>query len=195
MWVRTPTLYRKRCKGLMKVSRRSLKRMSQGLFVPPSSCTKGSGQVDGMGRVSLFTATPQATAKASISRYGTSPVSSSQSNTPKLKDKLSQVTSGSCILFCAEPHKIHKNNIEPHIKIMNNVPLSRSKASEAHLHTSLLLENRDSLMTSGAIQAYVPAALIFVVRCHSRASPKSVIFRVFPVRSSLSIGSRIRTEE
>lgn len=50
-------------------------------------------------------------------------------------------------------------------------------------------------MTSGAIQAYVPAALILVVWCHSRARPKSVIFKVFPLKLTLSSGSRMRTEE
>lgn len=64
-----------------------------------------------------------------------------------------------------------------------------------YLQTSLLLEKRESLMTSGAIQAYVPAALILVVWCHSLARPKSVIFRVFPIKSSRSTGSRMRTEE
>ena len=34
-----------------------------------------------------------------------------------------------------------------------------------------------------------------VVWCHSRARPKSVIFRVFPLRWSPSSGSRMRTEE
>lgn len=63
----------------------------------------------------------------------------------------------------------------------------------AHLHTSLPLENVDERMTSGAIQAYVPAALILVVRCHSRARPKSVIFRVLLPTSSVSAFSRIRT--
>lgn len=48
-------------------------------------------------------------------------------------------------------------------------------------------------MTSGAIQAYVPAALILVVWCHSLAKPKSVIFKVFPPRFSRSTGSRMRT--
>lgn len=69
------------------------------------------------------------------------------------------------------------------------------KDEAQHLHTSLLLENSDSLMTSGAIQAYVPAALILVVWCHSLARPKSVIFNVFPIKSSRSSGSRMRTED
>lgn len=50
-------------------------------------------------------------------------------------------------------------------------------------------------MTSGAIQAYVPAALILVVRCHSRASPKSVIFRILLLRSPFSTFCRINTEQ
>lgn len=48
-------------------------------------------------------------------------------------------------------------------------------------------------MTSGAIQAYVPAALILVVRCHSRARPKSVIFRILLLRSPFSTFWRINT--
>ena len=48
-------------------------------------------------------------------------------------------------------------------------------------------------MTSGAIQAYVPAALILVVRCHSRARPKSVIFRTLLLRSPFSTFWRIST--
>lgn len=64
---------------------------------------------------------------------------------------------------------------------------------QSHLQTSLPLEKVDDRMTSGAIQAYVPAALIFVVRCHSRAKPKSVTFRVLLLRSSFSTRSRIRT--
>lgn len=63
----------------------------------------------------------------------------------------------------------------------------------AHLQTSLPLEKVEERMTSGAIQAYVPAALIFVVRCHSRAKPKSVTFRVLLLSSSFSTRSRIRT--
>ncbi|TNN80440.1 hypothetical protein EYF80_009464 [Liparis tanakae] len=69
------------------------------------------------------------------------------------------------------------------------------EVAKAYLHTSLLLEKSESLMTSGAIQAYVPAALILVVWCHSLARPKSVIFRVLPPESSRSAGSRMRTEE
>lgn len=63
-----------------------------------------------------------------------------------------------------------------------------------HLHTSLPLEKVEDLMTSGAIQAYVPAVLILVVFCHSRANPKSVIFRVFPSIPFFSIGWARRTE-
>lgn len=63
-----------------------------------------------------------------------------------------------------------------------------------YLHTSLPLENMEARMTSGAIQAYVPAALILVVRCHSRASPKSVIFRILLLRSPFSTFCRINTE-
>ena len=50
-------------------------------------------------------------------------------------------------------------------------------------------------MTSGAIQEYVPAADIFVVLCHSRAKPKSVIFKVFLPISSFSIVSSNKTEK
>lgn len=46
---------------------------------------------------------------------------------------------------------------------LNGHILSLSELPVSYLHTSLLLEKRDSLMTSGAIQAYVPAALILVV--------------------------------
>jgi hypothetical protein len=55
--------------------------------------------------------------------------------------------------------------------------------------TSLLLENVDVLMTSGAIQAYVPAALILVVLETSLANPKSVIFKVLSYILSFSMGS------
>lgn len=48
-------------------------------------------------------------------------------------------------------------------------------------------------MTSGAIQAYVPAVLILVVLCHSLARPKSVIFNVKPSIHSFSMGSARRT--
>lgn len=61
--------------------------------------------------------------------------------------------------------------------------------------TSLPLEKRDDLMTSGAIQEYVPAADIFVVLCHSLARPKSVIFKVFLPMSSFSIFSSNKTEK
>lgn len=64
----------------------------------------------------------------------------------------------------------------------------------ANLQTSLALEKVDDLMTSGAIQAYVPAADILVVLYTSLAKPKSVIFRVFNRRSSLLIGSAKRTK-
>lgn len=66
--------------------------------------------------------------------------------------------------------------------------------SGSYLHTSLPLENMEARMTSGAIQAYVPAALILVVRCHSRASPKSVIFRILLLRSPFSTFCRINTD-
>lgn len=75
----------------------------------------------------------------------------------------------------------------------NEIPILAGGAT--HLHTSLLLEKRDSLMTSGAIQAYVPAALILVVWCHSLARPKSVIFKVLLLKLTLSRGSRMRTDE
>lgn len=65
----------------------------------------------------------------------------------------------------------------------------------SYLQTSLPLEKRDDLMTSGAIQEYVPAADIFVVLCHSRAKPKSVIFKVFLPMSSFSIVSSNKTEK
>ena len=65
--------------------------------------------------------------------------------------------------------------------------------SGPYLHTSLPLENMEARMTSGAIQAYVPAALILVVRCHSRARPKSVIFRTLLLRSPFSTFWRIST--
>lgn len=52
-----------------------------------------------------------------------------------------------------------------------------------------------ALMTSGGIQAYVPAADIRVVLYASRAKPKSVIFRVFPRKSPSSIDSLISTFE
>ena len=48
-----------------------------------------------------------------------------------------------------------------------------------YLHTSLALENVLVRITSGAIHAYVPAALIRVVVTISLASPKSVIFNTF----------------
>lgn len=50
-------------------------------------------------------------------------------------------------------------------------------------------------MTSGAIQAYVPAALILVVLCHSLAKPKSVIFNILLLRSPFSTFSSISTGE
>lgn len=50
-------------------------------------------------------------------------------------------------------------------------------------------------MTSGAIQAYVPAALILVVLCHSLAKPKSVIFSILLLRSPFSTFSSISTGE
>ena len=48
-----------------------------------------------------------------------------------------------------------------------------------YLHTSLALENVLVRITSGAIHAYVPAALIRVVVTISLANPKSVIFNTF----------------
>lgn len=65
----------------------------------------------------------------------------------------------------------------------------------SYLQTSLPLEKSDDLMTSGAIQEYVPAADIFVVLCHSLARPKSVIFKVFLPMSSFSIVSNNKTEK
>lgn len=62
-----------------------------------------------------------------------------------------------------------------------------------YLHTSLPLENMEERMTSGAIQAYVPAALILVVLCHSLAKPKSVIFKFLLFRSPFSTFSSINT--
>lgn len=62
-----------------------------------------------------------------------------------------------------------------------------------HLQTSLLLEKRERRITSGAIQAYVPAALILVVLCHSRARPKSVILSTVSARLWFSMASRMRT--
>lgn len=64
-----------------------------------------------------------------------------------------------------------------------------------YLHTSLPLENMEERMTSGAIQAYVPAALILVVLCHSLAKPKSVIFNILLLRSPFSTFSSISTGE
>lgn len=49
---------------------------------PSMRSRQGWGQVDGIGRVSLLTATPYATAKASMPLYGVSPVRSSHSSTP-----------------------------------------------------------------------------------------------------------------
>ena len=68
----------------------------------------------------------------------------------------------------------------------NNIELS-------YLQTSLLLEKREDLITSGAIQAYVPAALIRVVFSTSRARPKSVIFRVLLDKLLLSTTSFSKT--
>ena len=62
-----------------------------------------------------------------------------------------------------------------------------------YLQMSLPLENKEDLITSGAIQAYVPAALILVVLCHSRARPKSVILSTVSARLWFSRASRIRT--
>ena len=79
--------------------------------------------------------------------------------------------------------------------ILRSVSLHRTlRCVCTHLQTSLALEKVDVLMTSGAIQAYVPAADIRVVLLVSRASPKSVILSVLKSRSSLfpSISSRIR---
>lgn len=64
-----------------------------------------------------------------------------------------------------------------------------------YLQTSLDLEKSDDLMTSGAIQAYVPAALMRVVWYTSRAKPKSVIFSVFPLISSSPITSFFNNTE
>ena len=50
--------------------------------VPSIRSFHGFGHVDGMGSVSLDTATPYATAKASIPLYGVSPVSNSHNTTP-----------------------------------------------------------------------------------------------------------------
>lgn len=63
-----------------------------------------------------------------------------------------------------------------------------------YLHTSLALENVLVLITSGAIHAYVPAALIRVVVTISLASPKSVIFNTFSKLPS-SILFRSKTEK
>lgn len=74
-------------------------------------------------------------------------------------------------------------------------PSTEVKKQGAYLQMSLPLENKEDLITSGAIQAYVPAALILVVLCHSRANPKSVIFNVLLQMSLCSIFSRSRTIE
>ena len=64
----------------------------------------------------------------------------------------------------------------------------------SYLQTSLALEYVDDFITSGAIHAYVPAALILVVLYISLASPKSDIFIVlFQISSVPSIGSLIKT--
>lgn len=49
-------------------------------------------------------------------------------------------------------------------------------------------------LTSGGIQAYVPAADIRVVLYTSLANPKSVIFKVLFFKLSSSMASFIRTE-
>lgn len=75
---------------------------------------------------------------------------------------------------------------------------NRVLQTEFHLYlqTSLALEYVDDFITSGAIHAYVPAALILVVLYISRASPKSDIFIVlFHISSVPSIGSLIKTKK
>lgn len=73
--------------------------------------------------------------------------------------------------------------------------VSNHSVPNQYLHTSLPLENMEERMTSGAIQAYVPAALILVVLCHSLAKPKSVIFNILLLRSPFSTFSSISTGE
>ena len=67
-------------------------------------------------------------------------------------------------------------------------------SSNTYLHTSLPLENVFVLMTSGAIQASVLAALILVVVTISLASRKSAIFNTFSKFPS-SILFRSKTEK
>ena len=62
-----------------------------------------------------------------------------------------------------------------------------------NLQTSLAFENIELRMTSGAIQGYVPAVLIFVVWFISRANPKSVIFST--LRKRFSSTWLMRTEK
>ena len=70
---------------------------------------------------------------------------------------------------------------------------------KGYLQTSLALENLDDFITSGAIHAHVPAADIRILSnvCRdSRASPKSVIFKVLNLKSScLLTSSRIKTRK
>jgi len=78
----------------------------------------------------------------------------------------------------------------------NHIDFKERTPVEYYLQTSLALEKVDVFMTSGAIQAYVPAALIRVVLRDSRAKPKSVILSVLKRKSSsLSIDSRISTKK
>lgn len=86
-------------------------------------------------------------------------------------------------------------------KIYNVICLSKTQVQYSmrmkiytYLHTSLALENVLVLITSGAIHAYVPAALIRVVVTISLASPKSVIFNTFSKLPS-SILFRSKTEK
>lgn len=52
------------------------------LTLPDMSFEKRPGHVDGIGKVSLLTATPYATPSVSIPLYGVSPVNSSHNTTP-----------------------------------------------------------------------------------------------------------------
>lgn len=56
-------------------------------------------------------------------------------------------------------------------------------SSHTYLHTSHFVEKSLEMITSGAIQGYVPAPVIWVVCSISRARPKSVILIVLLYRA------------
>lgn len=117
-----------------------------------------SGQVDGMCSVIDLLPTPYNMHVSSTSLYGASPVNNSQRTTPY--------------------------DLQ-HLKVNFGPDLPGLVLDAASYHTSTFSEQGSCRITSGAIQATVPAKLIIVLfSFHSRLVPKSLIFITSPTPMS-----------